>query len=392
MTGTECEPKSDDAITKEEETGSNKPLTPDRARKLFTSSLDMAVRTLVEQISEESLILADEHERRAVWPRDKCSRLIESLLINVPIPPLFFAELEDTKYAVIDGQQRLTAINDFLTGKYKLRKLRVMADLNGKKFSELPSELQRHLRSRPLRCIIIQKESDPNIRFDVFERLNTASVQLSPQELRNCLYRGPLNITIKKLADDPEFKFVRDVTKLDRRMKDEETVLRFFAFHDDLEKYNGNFKDFLDRYQGINALMNERDIESKVQLFNRVIQDVKLVFGKSAFRKYNLAKDDWEPLINRPLYEAVMLCYSHAQDADIRENAGPLLAAHKTLCQDPEFDDSISTATIHKPKIKMKLTKYRMAMIEAGVPVEDFQWWLDDQDEPSEEEDESSEE
>lgn len=171
-----------------------------RDRKLFVHPYDYSIRSLKEQVEDGTLVLADDFQRRRVWDDTKASRLIESLLINVPIPVCYFAELEDSSCSVIDGQQRLTAIYRYLNDDFKLKSLKIRDDLNKLKFSQLSIVDQRSIRLRIIRCVVILKDSDPEIRFDVFDRLNSNSVKLNRQELRNSLYKGSLNKLIKDLS------------------------------------------------------------------------------------------------------------------------------------------------------------------------------------------------
>ena len=220
----------------------------EKERRLFTHPYDFIIKSLKDQVDDNSIVLADEFQRRRVWDDNKSSRLIESLLINVPIPVCYFAELEDGSYSVIDGQQRLTAIYRYLNNEFSLKSLKVRPDLNKKRFHEIGVADSRTIRNRSLRCIVILKESDPQIRFDVFDRINTNAVQLNPQELRNSLYQGDLNKLIKKLSEDENFQRIRRVTNVDKRMQDCEIVLRFFAFHFQSGTYSGVLAPFLDSY------------------------------------------------------------------------------------------------------------------------------------------------
>ena len=234
----------DEKFTEEEgdEDGARPELSiPPKDRKLITQPFDFIVSSLEEQIADGQLILQDEYQRRQIWDPKKSSRLIESLLLNVPIPVCYFAELDDGTFSVIDGQQRLTSISRYIANLFPLSGLRVRPELNKKRFSELEKADQRLIKTRTIRCIVIQRESHPDIRFDVFERLNQGAVRLTPQELRNSNYRGDLNKIIKELCRNKQFQKVRRVEDVDARMGDAEMVLRFFAFHFDAKAYRGFF-------------------------------------------------------------------------------------------------------------------------------------------------------
>jgi uncharacterized protein with ParB-like and HNH nuclease domain len=273
----------------EDEYGDERPelAIPLKERRLVTQPFDFIVNSLEQQIKDKSLLLQDEFQRRRVWDDAKSSRLIESLLLNVPIPVCYFAELEDGTYSVIDGQQRLTSIFRFMTNQFALRGLRVRPELNKKRFLDLDGGDQRLIRTRSIRRIVIQKESHPDIRFDVFERLNTGAIRLNPQELRNSTYRGDLNNLIRKLCENRTFQETRNTTGLDKRMGDAELILRFVSLHFAPEKYRGYYASFLDDYLHSGMHMDGASIAAHEKAFVETIEKVKAVFGKMAFRRFD---------------------------------------------------------------------------------------------------------
>jgi uncharacterized protein with ParB-like and HNH nuclease domain len=349
---------------------------PPKDRKLVTHPYDFIVRSLDQQIKDDTLILADKYQRRRVWNLTQYSRLIESLLINVPIPICYFAEVESGQYTVIDGQQRLSAIHRFLNNEYYLRGLQVRHELNKKHFRQLPVEDQRLILSRSLRCIVILKESHPDIRFDVFERLNTASTKLSTQELRNCIYRGDLNDLCKELSENRDFIFVRNAKGPDLRMQDIEMVLRFFAFYDNLPNYKGSLKRFLDKYLENGLKLEAGKVEELKALFFRVIDDVKYVFGNNAFRRYDKDGKLWENSLNRSVYDAVMLSFANSESEEIRRHKEEILRGFMELCnENVEFKDAITAWTKDKVKVKARIVLFRQMMVELGIPVKEIKFW-----------------
>jgi hypothetical protein len=172
-------------------------------RRLVTQPYDLGVKSISRDIEHGRIRLSIEYQRKYVWDQGKASRLIESLLLNVPIPVCYFAEDESGAYEVIDGLQRLTAIQKYLDNELALTGLSVLSELDGKKFEDLAPRDQRRLENRTIRCIVITEDSHPDIKFDVFERLNTGAASLTAQELRNSVYRGKLNDGLKALAKDP---------------------------------------------------------------------------------------------------------------------------------------------------------------------------------------------
>ncbi|NER38596.1 MAG: DUF262 domain-containing protein [Oscillatoria sp. SIO1A7] len=341
---------------------------PVQGRKLVTQPYDFIIRSLKDQVDEGSLILADNFQRRQVWDFAKSSRLIESLLLNVPIPVCYFAELDSNAYSVIDGQQRLTAIYRFLNNEYGLRRLKVLPELNRKKFQDLAPIEQRALQSRTIRCIVILKESHPHIKYDVFERLNSGFVPLNAQELRNSVYRGNLNNLIQELCEDEIFQKIRNVSTIDKRMQDCELILRFFAFHFSGREYKGNLARFLDNYLEKGMEMPPENLEHHRQIFRKVVDDVDYVFEKQAFRRYNLDQG-WERSINRAIYDAIMQYFALLDSEVIRGKKEEIIKSLKQVCQDPEFNEAISSSTKNKDRIQTRLDKWKDALVEVGLDV-----------------------
>jgi uncharacterized protein with ParB-like and HNH nuclease domain len=349
-----------------------KPPLPDfegKDRRLVTHPYDFIIKSLKDQVDDGTLILADKFQRRRLWDDAKSSRLIESLVINVPIPVCYFAEVDDA-YSVIDGQQRLTAIYRYINNEFSLSSLRVRSDLNKKRFHELGVADKRIIQNRSIRCIVILKESDPDIRFDVFDRLNSNSVQLNAQELRNSLYRGDLNELIRKLSENSIFQKIRRVSNIDKRMQDCEMVLRFFAFHFQPEKYRGVLSQFLDDYLSKRQKPALHDINNHQEVFLRVISDVDYVFGEHAFRRYNSDKNQWDKVINKSIYDIVMLYFAKIDSNIIRQRKKDIVLALQQLCSDVEFKASISGATSATIRVQIRLDKWYQSLSSLGIEVE----------------------
>jgi hypothetical protein len=223
--------------------------------------------------------LRPEYQRRRRWDRKKQSRLIESLLMNVPVPPIFLYETDLSRYEVMDGQQRLVSIIEFYEGKLELGSLRAWSDLNGFRYQDLPERLKRGLDRRRISAVILLAESAApeeiqfaDIRREVFERLNTGGTALNPQELRNSIYGGPFNDLIVDLARTPLFCKMWDIpvhgrtpsnaqlealqnNELFRKMADCQIVLRFFAFREK-EHVKGSVRSMLDSCMKRNQYQN----------------------------------------------------------------------------------------------------------------------------------------
>ncbi len=179
------------------------------------------------------LTLDPEWQRNFIWSKPQSSKLIESFLLEIPVPVIYLAKTKEDKYEVIDGLQRLTSVFNFFDNKYALTSLDQLKDQIGKKFKDLDKPLQRRLENAPLRTFELSSHTNPNIYFIVFERLNTGGTKLNEMEIRNCPYRGKLNHLIKELAASESFKSCVHLTDTNiKRMLDRALILRFLAFYE----------------------------------------------------------------------------------------------------------------------------------------------------------------
>ena len=202
-----------------------------------------SVQTLYERYKDGDIVLDPDFQRNFVWSNQKSSNLIESLLLNIPLPLIFTSEFDDDKEEVVDGQQRLTAIFSFLDGRFPdpkgkgevfrlSKKLKLMAhQIGGKTFKELDKSYQKQIKDHGLQIVCIGKDSQQDVKFEMFERLNTNITPLNAQELRNCLYRGPYNDFLKRMALNDDYRFILNKPTAHARMFDVENVLMFCTFY-----------------------------------------------------------------------------------------------------------------------------------------------------------------
>jgi hypothetical protein len=360
----------EDWFEEEENLESDRSILSDKERKLFTHPYDFSIRLLKEQIDDGTLVLADDFQRRRIWDDSKASRLIESLLINVPIPVCYFTELEDGSCSVIDGQQRLTAIYRYMNNEFSLVSLRIRNDLNGKIFSNLGVSDRRSIEHRSLRCILILKKSDPEILFDVLDRLNANSVKLNRQELRNSLYKGDLSQLIRELAETETFKKARRAIDLDKRMNDYELILRFFAFHFNGTSYQGDLPRFLDDYLRLGQKLPQERIDEHRQVFLKTIDQVYDVFSANSFRRYDRNLQAWHNSLNRSIYDVIMLSFSTLFLPNIiSEKKDTILNIFIEICGNPEFQAAITSAPETIINFQLRLDKWYDAMESIKIPM-----------------------
>ncbi|MFN8343067.1 MAG: DUF262 domain-containing protein [Cyclobacteriaceae bacterium] len=271
--------------------------------------------------------LRPEYQRRLVWDRSKKSLFIESLIMNIPIPPIFLYEWDYSRYEVMDGQQRLSSVIDFYENRYKLTGLEQWPDLNGRSYGDLPPILQKSLDRRRISATVLLVEStafekSPNeLRKFVFERLNTGGQKLNAQELRNCVYSGEFNKLLIELAGNNLFNDLWEMPRYEdnirgeqiskplaenalfKRMIDCEIVLRFFAFRVK-SSVKGSVKSILDncmeRYQNI----NDSERKEFKNLFLTRLEACHQIFEERCFKipeKRGVYK------LSQPLFDAVMI-------------------------------------------------------------------------------------
>ena len=236
------------------------------------------------------LLLQPKFQREYVWSLrpELPSRLIESLLLEIPIPPIYFGKDADGHLEMIDGQQRLTTMINFVSNKFPLRKLNRMASLNRKFFKDLSTPMQEKILDTPIRSIVIDAAKNSDLRYEVFERLNRGSMVLNEQELRNCVYRGPFNDVLAQLEEDSAWRKVKGGHEPEPRFKESEIILRFFAFADRLQHYTGNLKRFLNEYMGQYAPHQPEALRTHETSFRQTMQNIYAVFGDKSARLYEV--------------------------------------------------------------------------------------------------------
>lgn len=292
-----------------------------KERTVKTQTIEYDLETLVKKIKKNVIKLNPDYQRKHRWSDDFSSRLIESLILNIPIPFIYISQdvdvddegdSETSRFSVIDGQQRLTAIYKFFDNEYPLQGLEVLEHLNGSFYRDLPSFLIRRLEERSIRCLRIDSTLDQQVKYDIFERLNSGSVKLESQELRNATCRGPFKDLVKKLVQNKDFlsacKILPDSKRVEK-MEDEELVLRFFAinYKNGYLDYKGKFKQFLTHKMGeFNKLPAE-----ELDKMSKEFEEVFALYPKSnivfPFSKYKLQGKNLKKMsdFNAAVYDAI---------------------------------------------------------------------------------------
>ncbi|WP_431201560.1 GmrSD restriction endonuclease domain-containing protein [Bradyrhizobium betae] len=348
---------------------------PDK-RTIHAKPGDVEVDSLYNKQKRGKLLVQPDFQRDFVWDVKRASRLIESALLQIPIPTIYISEEPDGREYVIDGQQRLTAFFSFLDGnfpdgsKFTLTGLKVYPELNGKAYDALDEKLQDAIRYYLLRTVTFKKGSDENLKFEIFERLNTGSVPLNDQELRNCIYRGRFNSLTQEMSEDPDFVYLLDIAKPDSRMRDIELVLRFCAFyHATYLNYKPPMKSFLNKeaetFRDISA-SDERELRAA---FKNSCQINRSLFGKHAFKRYYRGNEKspngyWETKkFNASLYDVLMYTFAKEDKNKVFQNLDSIREALISLMTTNEhFIGAIELSTSSVKAITTRFDIWRIAL------------------------------
>lgn len=262
----------------------------DAQNRLVIQSADLSLESIATMVEGNAIDISPKYQRRERWSVEKQSALIESFLLNIPVPPIYLAEDEYGKYSVIDGKQRITAIHNFIKKGFILTSLETFTEIEGLNFASLPEQLRNALSIRPyLRVVTLLKQSDPELKYEVFTRLNTGGEKLLPQEIRNVAYRGPYNDLIFRLADHSflrkQLKIRGTSSKPYKEMIDAEYVLRFFTLRELWENFPGNMRIAMDTYMRKHRNDTLSQINAHQELFTKSITAAEQIWGADAFKR-----------------------------------------------------------------------------------------------------------
>lgn len=338
---------------------------PNEVRKITTQAYDKSVSDIVRMMEEGDIRLDPDYQRNYVWDNKKSSLLIESIILNVPIPVIYVSQEKDDTWSVIDGLQRLYSLKRFFDGKFKLSGLEVLSELNRQDIHTLNFKALRMLRNGLLRVIMITHDSNEEIKYDVFMRLNTGSVHLTEQELRNCLYRGALNKLLKDLSANKTWQKLLGLVGPHKRMADRELALRFLAISqswNDAEQmligYKGRMKSFLNVFMKKYQDVDHDTISHWKSIFEDTVEKVYGIYGEDAFRRTgkNGVK---EKSINRAIMDVLMLSsISYNYDELLNRKEKILSKLIDLISTDTTFYNSIKIGTSDTKVVAYRLSRW----------------------------------
>lgn len=288
------------------------------------------IYNLMERLEHHEIDLEPSFQRKGnLWSLEQQSRLIESLMLKIPIPAFYFNAADDDSWIVIDGLQRLTAFLNFLVGrkddrqetriKQKFVGLQYLKDFNDHTFDDLPRQYMRRIKETSIIAYTVEKGTPDEIVFNIFQRINTGGIMLNAQEIRQALYQGESTKLIERLAKCEEFLEATEHSVRKDRMQDREYITRFLAFTemDYRSQYAGNIDDYLIKAMKLVNTYNEQQIDKIENNFKYIMKYCKDIFGRYAFRRYNENKRRGP--INKALFEMWAVCFSELTEEQLEK-------------------------------------------------------------------------
>lgn len=302
---------------------------------------------IVRKIDFDEVELTPDFQRNVVWDVVRRSRLIESVLLKIPLPAFYFDGTAENRWVVVDGLQRLTSLKEFmLTKSLRLQDMEYLRDLEGKGYDDLPRVIQRQIEDTPLTIYVIRPDTPPEVKFTIFYRINTGGLVLTAQEIRNALFNGPVTQLLKKLAALPIFHAATEYSLSDSRMDAQESILRYLAFNvKDYREYRPELNIFLSRCMREINLMPEFKIETLAEQFIEAMERAKNVLGRYAFRKFNPITKRRGPL-NKALFESWANVLQHFPLDELLSKKDQIVdAIGKRLISDSDYSSYLSAGT-----------------------------------------------
>lgn len=323
---------------------------------IISYGADYTLDSIRQYVNEsKQIVVQPSFQRKFVWDIKKASKLIESFILGYPVPNILLGRDPDTEIMeVIDGQQRILSICDFFKGTFRDEKVfRLTGDIDqkflGKTFDDLEEAIQMKLRNAVLKAVVlVYPKGDPNIKFTAFQRINTGSVVLNQQEIRNCIYGGSLNDLLFKINEENKDWRKLLGKKSDKRMKDVETILRFFAAYFNGENYEKPVTKFLNEFMEENRSLSLEKVEVWHKLFSDTLSIAVNSIG-NGFPRTSKSKT-----FNRAVFESVMTAVAKL-NSDGKLKTSGLKDKYEKLVKNNDYIDSVTSQTSDKKNYKNRI-------------------------------------
>lgn len=344
-------PRDDDEIEGNDESVSveNYPLD-----SVFVQRESRTIFEVIRRIKQGGYLMNPDFQRDFVWDIPTQSRLIESVLMRIPLPVFYLAENEEGRLIVVDGLQRLSTFKAFLEGELELELER--KELNKKKFADLDPKLQNRIEDTNLIFYIIDSKVPERVRLNIFDRVNSG-VPLTRQQMRNCIYMGKATSWLKAQAELPLFKDVTGGKLKSTTMDDRQAVNRFCAFTLCYpNEFSEEVDDFLARALKKMNKMPDEELAQLAKNFKRSLQNNQIVFGKHAFRKQVKGEDNLRPF-NMALFDVFSVEMAKYEPSAIESQKERIREQFIRLLDDADFYRSISSGTAAKGRVQTRFSK-----------------------------------
>ena len=329
-----------------------------------TDAIDLSFGEIINLKRSDEIKIDPDYQRLFRWSEQQKSRLVESVLLRLPIPPIFFIENEDGRYELIDGLQRVSSIAQFIDSEIVdkppliLDGCDIVPDLNGLSFVNLPLTLRLQLKRSGVRALVIKRQSKDFLRYEMFKRLNTGGSELSEQEIRNCSARifGEKGVAfyefLVRMSKFPAFAALTEtLAEVDQEKRGrEELVLRFFAAKEGSEYYHGNVAEWLNSYMEA-VLLDQKAFEYDHQevIFKRVFEAVARVAGDGAFCKYKNGQPTGG--LAPAYYEAVVCAFERQLEKAESGDPAKLNLALIRARESDDFKSNVGTGANKRSKL-----------------------------------------
>ena len=356
------EERSEDGVEVEKEEESLPIEHPFNPEKISIATKSPTIDLIVSRIKENEIDLEPDFQREQMWDNVRKSRLIESLLLRIPIPAFYVAADGEDRWRVVDGIQRMSSINGYINNDFLLRKLEYLTDFEGKRYEDLPRAMQRRMRETELVVNVISPSTPVEVMFNIFHRINTGGVPLNPQEIRNALTPQHVRDYLKELAQSDEFLRATERSIRSNRMADRECILRFLAFHmDHWTNYSTSTTDLNTYLTNAMKKIGTLKAEARDQLaadFKKAMDAGFRIFGRDTFRRRGY--DNARTPVNKALLEiwGVALANCSPEQIEILVSKRDALKEEsaRLMNDDRDFVNAISYSTGNQKRVEKRFT------------------------------------
>jgi len=329
-----------------------------------------SVFEIVRRIDSGQYVMDPDFQRDFVWDIGRQSKLVESAILRIPLPVFYLAETRDGKIVVVDGLQRLTTFHRFLKGDFALTGLAFAKQLDGKRFTDLPTSMQNRLEDTPLTLYLIDAKVPEDAKYEIFERVNSG-IPLTRQQMRNCLLVGDATRWLGRMAKEEIFLQTTQGGLNWKTMRDRECINRFAGFYlYGYERYDGRMENFLNEtLRRMNGTMKSDDYENLSFKFLNSMDANRQIFGRHAFRK-TLANpvNPWgRSVINVALFDVFSTLLADIPTETIQEKAKAIGSTSAALIEQPVFDEAISRSTNSTRNVRNRFTLAKEMLQKALV-------------------------